>query len=967
MASITEDDIVIKEEPPADYMLDEPVQLSKMDPDLNLGLDQSHVQNQDSESIHIEYHAVTEDLPLQLSEDEADGDPESDPIGQDSEMNPEDEENVPRAPEDPLSDPLLVQEDPSDADDDDGKLKLQPIVRLEHIFKHPQISGSEVDPPSPQATSPTAVTYKTAPTKPKPKKKSKKAPLPPPKPKKPPKIPEKPIFKRRHVFGRCAVPGCFNNQHKTSKWSGEKPVFYNFPRAKFPAQNKVWLEAIGRTNEDGTPWIPKPGQRYRICSDHFPLGHMSGHHRAINYGPTWFPDVPEYMQQFAKYTDGVRPHEVRVVRVLHHFEAHDDTGSPDHMSCLLQEIWKDELTKDVSIVCRSGEVVCCHAAVLCLASDFVSSLMKNHESGGQFWLHLPDVDVDWVQTFLEILYCVRNADIDLENESRFKALLKLLGVNAAPLFGEKRSAMRTRKKSQKNRGGVTFVRDKGAFVEPVPEPPKPAFVRRNQVKQIDCTLDRTEFNVINYEPKVTFTGKVTDHLQLDFAVDDDESDPEKDQPPAGKMTVSCILCGKSFETTLASHAKLMSQVQMANADAKFVIYKCQGCKHLPVSKDQIADHRRKRPVYRHDEEPAPKSLLCPDCGKCFTRSSTLEYHLNQHKGLTPFACQDCDFKSHSKRFLSTHRVRAHPEKDPRPVCSLCPEPLTFEHELRHHAPDLEFSCDYCAYKAAKQRMIETHTATHHPKIKPSLDDDPNQSSSLLCPECGDIFKSKTHLEFHLNEHQGLQPFRCNHCDFKTHSRFQLSGHKRTHQRFQRCTLCPEKMTPDHMEQHHREEVEFGCAKCPYRASAIKVLEKHKKTYHKDKTMIQCPECPAMILAKRLKRHHVLHHNTSLAFGCDQCGYRGLTEGSIKVHMGAYHSVKKYPCELGCGAQFTQSCTMRYHTRRACPNRNPEYIKEQRERYREIDRKKSETNRANRQKKVRLYYEQCGIMPPTYIG
>ena len=48
--------------------------------------------------------------------------------------------------------------------------------------------------------------------------------------------------------------------------------FYKFPGVTaYPEQYDLWLKAIDRVKEDGSPWVPQP-KRSLVCSDHFVSG-----------------------------------------------------------------------------------------------------------------------------------------------------------------------------------------------------------------------------------------------------------------------------------------------------------------------------------------------------------------------------------------------------------------------------------------------------------------------------------------------------------------------------------------------------------------------------------------------------------------------------------------------------------------------------------------------------------------------
>ena len=64
--------------------------------------------------------------------------------------------------------------------------------------------------------------------------------------------------------------------------------FYRFPGVTAnPEQYDLWLKAIDRVNEDGSPWIPQP-KRSVVCSDHFVGGKPSSANSDVDYAPSVF-------------------------------------------------------------------------------------------------------------------------------------------------------------------------------------------------------------------------------------------------------------------------------------------------------------------------------------------------------------------------------------------------------------------------------------------------------------------------------------------------------------------------------------------------------------------------------------------------------------------------------------------------------------------------------------------------------
>ena len=79
----------------------------------------------------------------------------------------------------------------------------------------------------------------------------------------------------------CSAPGC---RSCTAREGRQGVKFFRFP--KEPDKRQVWIDRIGRTNKDGSPWTP-PGNA-RLCSMHFRSGNHSNDPQNPDYAPTIF-------------------------------------------------------------------------------------------------------------------------------------------------------------------------------------------------------------------------------------------------------------------------------------------------------------------------------------------------------------------------------------------------------------------------------------------------------------------------------------------------------------------------------------------------------------------------------------------------------------------------------------------------------------------------------------------------------
>ena len=96
---------------------------------------------------------------------------------------------------------------------------------------------------------------------------------------------EKKTYRGHH----CCVYGCSNRQGR------ENCKFFKVIRNDNPSQTEDWIRKIGRKNEDGSQWRPKPYTL--ICGEHFISGNMSTEPNNPDYVPSKNFDPAQMIQQ----------------------------------------------------------------------------------------------------------------------------------------------------------------------------------------------------------------------------------------------------------------------------------------------------------------------------------------------------------------------------------------------------------------------------------------------------------------------------------------------------------------------------------------------------------------------------------------------------------------------------------------------------------------------------------------------
>ena len=116
----------------------------------------------------------------------------------------------------------------------------------------------------------------------------------------------------------------------------------------------------------------------------------------------------------------------------------------------------------------------------------------------------------------------------------------------------------------------------------------------------------------------------------------------------------------------------------------------------------------------------------------------------------------------------------------------------------------------------------------------------------LCEECGEQFSKAWTLERHVKRVHKLN-LRCEHCEFETEDKQAYIIHKKQHtQEYVQCDKCKKniksrKSLLRHMREQH-ETQRFSCPHCNYRTNRKYQLSEHKKTHQKKKKTYSISKC-----------------------------------------------------------------------------------------------------------------------------
>lgn len=229
---------------------------------------------------------------------------------------------------------------------------------------------------------------------------------------------------------------------------------------------------------------------------------------------------------------------------------------------------------------------------------------------------------------------------------------------------------------------------------------------------------------------------------------------------------------------------------------------------------------------QQDNPEEEKPFSCPECGKRFTKKSSLVRHQTIHVGEKPFSCTICS-KSFARKSTLVEHERTHTCEKPY-SCSDCGKCFVRKANLldhqRIHTGERLFSCPLCSKCFINKTILVRHQKSH------------TGEKPFSCSECGKCFGHKSVLVKHQIIHTGEKPFPCSECGKCFTQKGNLMEHQKIHtgERPFFCSYCGKYFTNKAVLMRHQvthsKQPPFSCSQCGKCFMHNANLVKHERSH-----------------------------------------------------------------------------------------------------------------------------------------
>ncbi|XP_040199069.1 zinc finger protein 585A-like [Rana temporaria] len=306
-----------------------------------------------------------------------------------------------------------------------------------------------------------------------------------------------------------------------------------------------------------------------------------------------------------------------------------------------------------------------------------------------------------------------------------------------------------------------------------------------------------------------------------------------------------------------------------------------------------------------------KKYICTECGKSFTRKSSLIVHQRVHTGEKLFMCTQCGKRFSLKSSMVRH-LRIHIPKAGNFICPDCGKCFPrysslFQHQKVHKGDGHYRNCEY------GKSFVQTSELVVHQKIhgRNAVDHVPTLHRAEEDNVCKKGFRKSNSLIRHQGRHNAkpLLPA-VSVCGLPNGSSIGHKSDSDTSSRLVRTNGCGQledeyNHTEGTMNSIERRVVCAECGKSFTRKSSLIV---HQRVHTGEKRFV-CAQCGKRFGLKSSMVRHLRTHSPKILNICPDCGKCFNRYASLVQHQKVHRRQKSFQCEKSfCGASHQRKRT-----------------------------------------------------------
>ncbi|KAK3912403.1 Zinc finger protein 358 [Frankliniella fusca] len=253
------------------------------------------------------------------------------------------------------------------------------------------------------------------------------------------------------------------------------------------------------------------------------------------------------------------------------------------------------------------------------------------------------------------------------------------------------------------------------------------------------------------------------------------------------------------------------------------------------------------------------------------------------------------------------------------------DPLTNADEEDEDDPEIEkeeFDCHFCDFKTKSKFSLSLHVKKHKENIPKgsSKSSKPGSKAAFTCTECNKTFSQACGLQLHIKRHRNERDFACPHCDYKAYTKVDLTRHQTIHtgEKNKICEFCGKAFAKDstlrdHVKAIHERNTKHECEICGFVTHRPNNLRVHiRMRHHGEYNNHVCPVCGASVKQKNAFLEHMRSHTGERPYKCEECTASFACLARLNVHRNAVHGERLFKCG-DCDKSFqTKHHLLRHH-------------------------------------------------------